>query len=271
MRTGLSHSFFGTPQPTHNFPNEGGGNGNELDSDDELDGQDDLPDGGLDDDGEINDDFDPLLSDIFKVNADSELENEDEDLTQVQKDLTASMQAGLAALSIPEDLIPENFDPRDPKQLRTLLGDVQKRTASATLSLAMQPVQAALAAMERKFDARLKNSGKQQQLNQSTDQFLETQIPAYADPKRRPFIKSLVAQAQQTHPKDRKAVVKAVKASMAAMGMKTSYQGAGNRGGQTQGNGGVLTGDKALDLFAKLPVTESTARPANRTQGLLKT
>src|SRR5690606_38806993 len=110
----------------------GGGDGDIEDNSDDFfdDGIPDSDDGmgsGFGGDDEINVETDPDLQDFWNTDDDDENsetpEQRSERLRNEEKEMAAALQAGLDSFTLADDLIPDDFNPADPSQLRSVMSN----------------------------------------------------------------------------------------------------------------------------------------------------
>jgi len=235
-----------------------------------LEGQED----GLDDDDEINLDDDGILDALYPKKKKEEEENlDDDDLEdagdspEAQKAIADAVRAAIDGISTPEDLIPEDFDPSDRKQLRELLAKNQRQTVENTMRIMWQPIGAALqqtiVRMRQEIRANVKDGVGGSQLNQ----LLDRHIPIHTDRRFRGVVQEIVKTAKSRFGDNHVKVVAATKKALTAMGVsvtgkRTSGGGAPSRGGSPRDRT-----NQVLDMFAQLP---AAAGRSGGTQDRLK-
>lgn len=165
---------------------------------------------------------------------------------QIQEQLTTQLQQGLQSLTIPEDMIPEDFNPSDPKALRALLGKVQQTTAQNAIRLMFAPVQVAMGQLATTLRAEIASKANSTVNESAATRLLEANVPAARDPALRPLVDVLFNQAKQRFPNDMRAQVRATRKAVAVMNLKSGSKTARGRSGDS-------TGQKALDLYAPMP------------------
>jgi hypothetical protein len=241
-----------------------------LDGDDAGDNLLD-PDGDLEsnDDGTITDDFAAAIGDLFKAPdgngtrtgnptagngnpkppAGAEDQGGDKESTpqEVQAELAKQINTGLAAITLPEDIVPEDFNPSDPKQMRSLLTNVSMHGARAAISLMMTPMQVGLGSMAKQLRKEMLTTASTTTQDSVTSRLLEANVPAYKNPKLKPMVDMVLQQAKTRFPGNPQAQVKVVRKIMASMGTRSgSSAPRGNSRGRTNGESG------ALDLYAPM-------------------
>lgn len=258
----------GTGPILENHP--GGNQGDDLDLDFE------------DGDGEINVDESGFLDKLFAPekkqgqNGNSDPDDEDDeagDSEAEQQAIANEMKTALAGLSVPEDAIPEDFNANDPKQLRTLLGTVQRQTAQETIRIMWRPIAAAM----NQTVVRMRQEAQAMVSNGIGENSLESQmvsaIPAYNNPAYRDVIKTVQRQAAKRFPGDNRKIVAATRKAVLAMGINLNAGGKQKSGGG--GNGGRPMSarqrtDSVLDQFAKIPEAATQQRSNDRLRNRLQ-
>lgn len=233
-----------------------------------LDDSDNGDEDGLDTGDGITGDRDSVLSEFWKdpnAGDDDDDSDGDPDPQEVQKALATEMEASLSGMTIPEDLIPEDFNPSDPKQFRKLLTDVQAHTARNTLAIMFKPVQASLGHMARQLRKEMQATSEGAVSSSNVERMLLQAIPQAKDENIRPVIDHLMSQAKKRFPKDPKKQVLATKKAAALIGIKGSSTT--NTGGRS---GNRPSGEKGvLDMYAPLPKPDTSRRePENRSSTL---
>lgn len=237
--------------------------------DDDLEDEDDDSDG--DDDEDEDEDPFALLDQIEDDDDDDDDSDNATDMGKVQKDLQTDMMNAIKGMSIPEEVIPDDFDPSDSKQLRGVLNDVQQRTALNTLSLVFKPVQVALTQMQT-------NMGKEigRRIREATDSLggqsvLAQEVPEISDPKLGPMIRTMDAayKAKGKKPLERAKMIRKVldTTGLKGKGNKSKNQSRSRRQQSTHGNSGFLEGSAALDIFAPMPKQTRSGRSRSRRRG----
>lgn len=261
MRTNLMNSTSWTQVLRGPNDRGGGGSGEDenLDEDnlDEDEGEGDEDDS--DDDDEINDDDEDALEAIFKGGKDddgSDDDSDEEDLEETQKALATEMANAVKQFVIPEDMIPEDFNPSDPKQLRTVLANVQQATMRSTMAIMFKPIQASFERMNRDVQKAIDQKISGSSSENATREMIIDAIPMAAKPGRYKVIRDLYDNAFKKHKKPQAALV-ATKKAMKALGIPL---GESNRRTGSEREDSVLSGNDALDAFAKLPSRKSSSQ-----------
>jgi hypothetical protein len=299
--TGMLRRFPGFPQPVFAPPGEGAGGGEESflndddfdfdgpSGDDELDDVDPFAQAGAtsdEDDSEedgINVDPEDILGQLFgepesKTPANTggnnppgpgnQQQTQGDNPQEIQRALAEQLNQGIGALNIAEDVIPEDFNPADPKQLREVLKKTQQATARAAINLMFVPVQAAIGQAVKQMRLEMQQSASSATGKQAATQMLEQHVPAYRSPKLRPLVNMIFDQSQKRFPGDLRAQVAATRKGLKAMGVSSGSSA--SRGSSRTPSGASKTG--GLDLYA--PVrnagtrTGKTATPSSSTKKL---
>lgn len=225
-------------------------------ADEDENDDDDL---GVDDDGRITDDSRSYLRDLFKSADDEGGDGDDTDDTddgeQVREALSAELEDRLANMTLPEDLIPDDFNPSDPKALRALLNDVQRESARQALGMMFKPVQVTMERMAAQMNRQIRNAVNSGVGENNFNGMISQEIPAYKDPAVRRVIEPFITAAKKKHGSNHAAVIMAVKKGMQAVGMSiSSNRRSGRSGSGSNSDGaGIRTGSAALDGFVRLP------------------
>jgi hypothetical protein len=276
------------PQPNFAPPGEGGDGGEggdlgigESEEDDfagifdepDEDGDDDSLieiDGENEDEGGITLDPTDVLGDLFKapkgkVDADGNPIPPKTDTTteptpqEVQAELATNLKNGIDGLSIPEDMIPEDFNGSDPKQLRALLGRVQQHTARNAINLMFAPVQVALGRMATQLRREMAASSQNTFSESAAVQLLEQNVPAARNPKLRPMVDLIFSQAKVRFPGNMRAQVSSTKKALTAMGIRSGSTAPRGPSGGTR----TREGSQGLDLYA--PMAKPKTKQGNGT------
>lgn len=291
MRFNQNYLTFGGPRIAYSPPDDfGGGGGGPDDSDLDLGDPNDAGggDGGDDDifgfntedldgfegDDTITDDADRLLSQFWRDDASPNNGNgtqgngnQGQNPQEVQAAIAQEMENSLNAMGVPEDLIPADFNPADPRQFREVLTQVQRATARETIRTMFRPVQAALGGIVTQLRQEMQQASSGAVNQQKAERMLSDAIPAFNSAGTRPVVQMLFEKAQNRFPGDLRKQVIATKKAAAAMNLRGMTQ-APTRNGRT-GNGRsqqgeMLTGSKALDVFATLPVPKQSQTQRSR-------
>lgn len=260
MRTALMNSTSWTrPLWGPNDRGGGGGSGDESedsdsDTDDNEDDEDEDEDSDSDDEDGINDDDSDALEALFKSedgdgDGDDDSDGDDDDAA-LQEQLATDMAAAIKKFAIPEDMIPEDFNPADPKQLRAVLANVQQATMRSTMAIMFKPIQASFERQNRDMMRAIKShvAGNASE-NETRDMIIES-IPAAAKPGRYKVVKDIYDRAFKKHKKPA-AAIQATKKAMKALGIPLGESNRRSERGDREDV--LLTGNDALDAFAKLP------------------
>lgn len=237
----------------------GGGEGSEGDE-----GFGTIPDSDEGDDGDegesntgdnITDDPESFMSDLFPAgdeDEDEEPAETPEEIAAAETQMAKDLKDGLANLTLAEDLIPEDFDPTDPKQMRDLLNKVQINAATNAIKLMFAPVQQTLNRMGGQMRREMRQTSRNGLDGQNERVALEESFPAIKNPVLSPVIKTIYEAAKRKHPTDRKAAFAATRKGLLAVGVDGSDLGKGAR--QRNDGNGLRTGASALDgLGLRLP------------------
>jgi hypothetical protein len=294
----LSNRIMYGPLPMFATPgNEGGGGGaggqepgddadTGLDlSDDDLNldldtDTDPLLEGVEGEDG-INVDDDSYIDKLFEPDEEDDDDNSGNgddldagDSPEAQAKLAKDLKDAIGALTIPETAIPDGFDPTDSKQMRDLLGTVQKSTVQETMKIMWQPIAAAMQQTIVRLRQEIKAEVNDGVGSNSLNQMLNKAIPAYAtSPGLRAMADTVIARAKIKYRGDNTKIVAATRKALIGAGVPIQGKGKGKpgAGGNTNGRGRTAASktNDVLDMFAKLPTrvqAQPNARLANRMQ-----
>lgn len=227
--------------------------GNDGDDDE---GEGDQGESGADD--KITDDPESFMSDLFPAgdeDDDDEEEETPEQIAAAESQMAEDLKNGLSKLTLAEDLIPDDFDPNDPKQMRELLNKVQINAATNAIKLMFAPVQQTLNRMGGQMRREMRQTSRSGHDAVNERMALEESFPGIKNPVIAPVIKTIYEAAKKKHPTDRKAALAATRKGLAAVGVDGSDAGkAGSRQRDSEGGDGFRTGASALDgLGLRLP------------------
>lgn len=229
---------------------------------------------GFDDFGnegnEINVDDPEFLDKLFKEDQTNNSNNADldeaGDSQEQQKALAKAMTDSIAAIGIPENAIPENFDPSDPKQFRDVVGAIQRQTAQETIKIMWQPVAAAMTQTIVRMRQEMSETMKNGISNNDLDSQIMKAIPSYKNPAFKAAIDVVRKQAERRFPGDNARIVAATRKGVQAMGIKLGTGGSSSSTGRPKT--AAERTNAMLDMFAKLPTQSTTPnqRLGNRLQ-----
>ncbi len=233
-------------------------NGVESIYDDEILGAlptDDEDDVGVDGTEQITDDNpdEDSLNDFWTDPEDEGQDNEDgeSDDESPQEAMRQMLEAGIAEFNIPEELIPEDFNAGDPRQLRELLANTQRTAIQHSLKLMFAPVQQALVDMQKTTDARIAEAVERGITGNNQRSLLESQIPLANDPESGPFVKMAYERALKNNKGDAKKAIAQTRKVLMSAGMQPD----GRK--MTRSN---RQGASGLDVVAPLPKQSATSR-----------
>ena len=266
-------------------PNDQGGEMDELGLDNNLD-EDEDEDADLDGSGkpdpndplgvgldeEFTDDNAAFMAKLFDA-GDEDGDDDDlgesetpEQIKAAETALAAELKAGLESLALPPDLIPDDFDPSDRKQLSDVLAKVQANTAQNAIKLMFKPVQATLNRMATMLRREIRDEVRSGSSKSKEQQTLESEFPALANPVLSGTIKTMYSQARKRYPDNLSAAIKATRRALSTVGIDPNDAGPkSKRRGSTDDDfsPGARVGSDALDSFGlTLPtkVGKSSAR-----------
>jgi len=236
-----------------------GGEGDEgFGSIPETDAGDEGDEGESESGDNITDDPESFMSDLFPAgddDDDDEPAETPEEIAAAETQMAKDLKDGLAGLTLAEDIIPEDFDPTDPKQMRELLNKVQINAATNAIKLMFSPVQQTLNRMGGQMRREMRQTSRSGHDAVNERVSLEESFPGIKNPVIAPVIKTIYEAAKRKHPTDRKAAFAATRKGLLAVGIDGSDAGkAGRSRGGESGNNGLRTGASALDgLGLRLP------------------
>ena len=224
-------------------------------------GQEDFGgDGEGEDDGE-SDDLSDMLSAFASDDSDDEDdsggegdEEDDDDLEEASTRLNKELSAMITNYRIPDNAIPDDFDPNDRKQLADLLNNTSRSAITHAMAVTIRPVQAAMQRMEtalvKQMDLKLASTTS----NLKDSSVFNDIVPEAEMPKYRLLVEGLDKQLKE----GKKSMTvreraDAVRRVLNRMGIK---EGAKKQNQRRNGGSesGIRTGKAALDsLFGPLP------------------
>ncbi len=212
------------------------------------------------DDDEITRDTGDILAKMFapaKPKPGEEQQQQQQDTGPTSQQLADRMESLITGFTLGEDLIPDDFNPNDRRQMREVLANAQQAGIRTALQTMFEPVQATLNQMQRQMEAKF-----EERLNNSHSQNAETAlmrelIPASSDAAVNAVLQPILAQAKKLHGNDIQAAVKATKKAMIGLGMNPS-------GRQLKGPKGVNQNKDVFTGFAELPRVKPSASAAAR-------
>lgn len=208
------------------------------DDDDGDDGDDDSNDDNNDDDGDNDDDSD---DDAGKGKKKGQSDEE-----RVAAEI-ANMLKGIA---IPEDVIPEDFNPSDPKQFRDVLGKIQQQTAQTSMAMTLRATQVAMQSLVKEMKTEIQSSLRDFGGENQRKQTLESLVPEAKDPALSGLVNTLFKESLKTSKNNPTKAAQAVRKALDAMGVKS-------RGGRQRDSdpseAGFREGNSALDLYSPFP------------------
>lgn len=220
--------------------------------------------GGFGQDDEINLEDDPDLKDFWNTGDDDNSsaetpEQRSERLRAEEQEMAAELQSGLESFAFSDDLIPEDFNPADPQQLRGVLASAVRQGAAMTMKLMFKPVNKAISVHNQNLRDYVERHTQSNDQNNRFESLLSRQIPAVNDPLSGPLIKQLAETQRKRYPNDPQAAIRAVVKGMKSMGMPIQ-----NSRGSRNLPPGSQTGQNMLEGFF------SDMTPPRRPQTRLK-
>lgn len=167
--------------------------------------------------------------------------------------LQQNIQRAIAGMQIPDDAIPDDFDPSDRNQLRTLMNHTVQAAVRQAMSVVFQPVQLAMNNLNSQIDSRINSAVTNTTTRNRAKDIIRDMVPEYDMKEYRTLIQGLdqTLIGQKKSPKERATALRKI---LNQMGIKASPQASsGNMrrsgDGNTNGNQSVKTGTAALDSF----------------------
>ncbi len=282
ITSGLMGSIFPTPYWAPpggggggSIPDDEGdeGQGNESDDDEGEEFTDDdmrerprkKKDGESDDDDGISLESKDFLEQFWDEDEDDEDEDEDDDAgdsEESQKALGNELKAMIEGLTIPEDMIPEDFDPSDPKQFRDVVGKIQRQSVALALKAVFKPMAAALNQQTHRMRKEYQAYVETHSTGNSIRSRLVESIPAAADKKHRQIVGMVLKQASQKFPKDTENQLRSARKALAALGITKDTRTNTGTGRRTSDGNDFSS---VLDSFAPMP-----RKPEGRATGRLR-
>jgi hypothetical protein len=200
--------------------------------------------------------------------TDTSNENSPEAIKALQTDLAKYVNDSVNAISIPEDAIPENFDPTDSKQLRTVLSTVAKQAVLQAVGLSMKPMQIAVERLGKASQAYVNEQMKSLRESMNVDTTFRELVPEIDDPILKPVVTTLDGKLKAKGKNLRERAV-LIRKALDGMGLKSSTkqqsqrqsssgndrsgrQSNQNRGRRSQSTS-FASGTDALEIFAPIP------------------
>lgn len=204
---------------------------------------------GDDDDGELND------TEITPWTPTEIPNSEVETLQQ-------GIRQAISQMRVPDNMIPEDFDPSDRGQLQQLLNQTLQAAVTQSMGVVFRPVQMAMNHLNQQIDGRIDSAVRTSRTQSQAQDIIESMVPEFQDKRYKTMLEGLdsTLKAQKKTPRERAVALRKI---LNQMGIK-STQGSDNSRRQSgsggQGNGsGVKVGTAALDsFFGKM------ARPAGQ-------
>lgn len=280
MRKFLMGSTSMIPLPLYSGFNERGGNGQgvsdfmssddidiPMDDDSTDDGRGDFDDERLlndpngdskDNNGITDDNSDPLAA-LFGEDENVDVDEVDSfDVTAAQTSLLNQLKSDVESFKIPDDAIPDDFDPRNRQHMENLLRTVGQQIIRTAVNATMKPAQASINRLNNITQLNLRNTLRGQRRQERAETELLAAIPAAGNPAYRGTVDQYMEKAMKVYKGDR---------SKALVAAKKALQAAGINPNQTVPAGQRVKSKpeslKTLDLY--MPMLEPTrANPRDR-------
>ncbi len=252
--------------------NQGGGGSNDFGGGDETHpGQSQLIGFNDDENGDSNNEE---IESIFQMFDDEETDDDDDsgngngnnqnnnnngggnpgDVHQQEvQALESEIRNSIAKMMVPENIFPENFDPSDSNQLRTVLNKTVQAAVAQSLNVVFKPVQLGMKQLTTQLDSTINDRIANARTGMQDQSILESIVPEINDPKHSSLVQSLdnTLKAKGRKAKDRATTIRKM---LNQMGIKSNPGDGGNRraSGLNDGGGNGSTyksGKAALDSF----------------------
>lgn len=232
----------------------GAGNDDGTQTNDDSQANDD-DDGGDDDEDDLGADLGVNEDDDFDIGEYGGYQQTDED-KQAAVSLKENLEGILENMSLSDDLIPDDFDPSDPRQLRDVMVASNRQAAQQVLQMLIPVVNHGLGLAGKQMKHYIDTKGTQSKSQTAAaDAFKSLGL---TDPNHVALGKTVFQQALKSQKGDVQKALKATRRSFAALNIPVSGKagGGGNRfsGGGNQQISSTKTGADALtDLFGAPP------------------
>lgn len=171
--------------------------------------------------------------------------------------LEAELTNFIKNLRVPDNAIPENFDPTDRTQMQTLLSGLMRNTISQSLAVVFKPMQLAMKTMANQIDGRMQSQIQQAMQGNSARTLLSEVVPEVNNPQLAPMILTMDSNLKNAGKKPAERA-QAIRKVLNQMGFKPSNVQSNNgqtrrvsspnpTGGQGNNNQQVRQGTAALD------------------------
>ncbi len=208
--------------------------------------------------GQDDDNGDSEIDDIIKAfqapDGNDDSQPDFQPMEDVAPERITEMQQRVADqinnMQLPENFLPQDFDPSNPQQLNQAFRSVMQHTLRNALNVVFQPTQLAMQSMSANFMNAMNQKFADTKHGQKELQTIESLVPEYSDPRYASMVKPMddALKARGKKPEERAQTLRKV---LNQMGIKSD----GNPGQQrrtsnpNQPSGGVTTGKTALDKF----------------------
>ena len=170
--------------------------------------------------------------------------------SDAERKVMEGIQNIMKSLRPPEDMIPEDFNPSDPKQLRDILGKTQQQTAQATLQMMLIPMQEAMTQMATDLKADFAKQLGEFGSKSDSKRVLAELVPEVNNPEHAGLVNTLYSNALKKKGATSTDAAKAVRIALDALGIKG--KGGSNRNSDPSQGANFKSGNEALNLFAPL-------------------
>lgn len=214
--------------------------------------------------GENGDEIDADLTEIMGAFKDPNAADETDDTVDLSPELTAipqaevtametSVKTAIAKMTVGDSMIPDNFDPADRAQLKTLLDKTVQATVSQVMGVVFKPVQLALAHTVKQLGLQMDSKVKAGLVGVGARDILATIVPESTMPEYSGLVKTLDDTLRKKGNKP-EARARLIRKTLNQMNINVAASGTGSRrvasgpapNGQTSTK---RSGKAALDSF----------------------
>lgn len=185
-----------------------------------------------------------------------EVGDEDDETEEQQRAagqaLATRIGEALNSFKFSEDIIPENFDPNDSRQLRELLAKTSRHSMLQTITIMMDPLKQMMEKNSRLMRKEMGSMMSQSSREADSKAILKAHVPEIDDPSLRPVVQGLFQTAMSKNKGNPEAAAKQIRKALDAMGLKTERTARSDPSGA-----GFRSGRSALDFMSPLPPAES--------------
>jgi len=143
-----------------------------------------------------------------------------EDLTAQAEEMRELIEQGIDNFSIDDSLIPEDFNPNDPRQLKQVLVDTQKKAIEQTMQMVFKPIALIMQDSEHKMQRIVQEALSKDRGAYESKQLLERELPIVNDRKVGGVVKTIYDRAL-TKTNDARKAIELTKRSLEELGINT--------------------------------------------------